>query len=294
MPLVALSSAEGPRLPPGAFDVRGWEVRTLVDDARVGEVHDLLLDERHVPRYLDVALGLFRKHVLIPIGSARADVKHRIVWVPGFDRARFREIPAYEHNLAGPDREYETDLVAAYSSAYASREYRPRPPVTGAVYGPPELEAPVRPRPGRIAPLSRLDQFRIAPGEPDIRGWAVVLSDGRPVGRVVDLFIDTAALKVRALECDVGAAAHRAAGNARRVVIPIGYARLDEGKRTVYVDAISSEDLDDLPVGRPGQSSGEVIERLEEPGGSGEARADDRFYDHPRFDPAEFYGWPRP
>src|SRR5690606_20689068 len=130
--------------------------------------------------------------------------------------------------------------------------------------------------------------------EPDLRGWNVVLADGRNIGRVVDLLIDTVALKVRSLECEVDPSTRPAASETRRIIIPIGYARLDEEDRTVHVGAISSADLDDLPIGRPDHVSADAIERRTESSERDEPRADDRFYDDPRFDPAEFYGWPRP
>ena len=44
-----------------------------------------------------------------------------------------------------------------------------------------------------LVPLSRLNTFRMADGEPDIRGWPVVASDGgASLGRVVELLVDPA------------------------------------------------------------------------------------------------------
>jgi uncharacterized protein (TIGR02271 family) len=50
-----------------------------------------------------------------------------------------------------------------------------------------------------LTPLSELPNYKVEPGDPDPRGWAVVTTDGRSVGRVEDLVIDTTAMKVRQL-----------------------------------------------------------------------------------------------
>lgn len=42
--------------------------------------------------------------------------------------------------------------------------------------------------------------YRVAEGDPDVRGWDVMDRDGRRIGEVDDLLIDTEALKVRYLE----------------------------------------------------------------------------------------------
>jgi uncharacterized protein (TIGR02271 family) len=48
-------------------------------------------------------------------------------------------------------------------------------------------------------PLSELPDYKVEPGDPDPRGWTVVSTDGRSLGRVDDLVIDTSAMKVRHL-----------------------------------------------------------------------------------------------
>lgn len=53
---------------------------------------------------------------------------------------------------------------------------------------------------GQLVHLDDLDDFTIAEGEPDIRGWDVRGADGTKVGTVEDLLIDTAAMKVRYIE----------------------------------------------------------------------------------------------
>ncbi|HEX6371703.1 MAG TPA: PRC-barrel domain-containing protein [Longimicrobium sp.] len=98
----------------------------------------------------------------------------------------------------------------------------------------------------RVVPLGQLDDFRVAEGEPDVRGWEVLASDGRKIGEVDELLVDTSAMKVRYLDVDVDGGMV-AGGTDRHVLIPIGYARLDEGRDRVLVDALASADLGGVP-----------------------------------------------
>ena len=55
-------------------------------------------------------------------------------------------------------------------------------------------EAGVGPNPNdarRLVPLKELDDFRVADGEPDIRGWNVYTATGREIGDIEDLLVDT-------------------------------------------------------------------------------------------------------
>lgn len=57
---------------------------------------------------------------------------------------------------------------------------------------------------GRLVPLSELlHNHRIASGDPDVRGWEVVGSDGRTLGRVHDLLVDTGSQRVRYLDVEL-------------------------------------------------------------------------------------------
>ena len=101
----------------------------------------------------------------------------------------------------------------------------------------------------RVVPLDQLDDFKVAEGDPDVRGWEVVASDGRKIGEVDQLLVDTAAMKVRYLDVDVDNDLVAGATDAsdRHVLIPIGYARLDEASDRVIVDQLASSDVVGLP-----------------------------------------------
>ncbi|MFL6195655.1 MAG: PRC-barrel domain-containing protein [Thermoanaerobaculia bacterium] len=53
---------------------------------------------------------------------------------------------------------------------------------------------------GSVVPLRRLHNFRISEGDPDVRGWEVMGADGRRIGEVDDLLVDSEALRVRYLD----------------------------------------------------------------------------------------------
>lgn len=51
-----------------------------------------------------------------------------------------------------------------------------------------------------VKPLSHLHNYRISEGDPDVRGWEVFGADGRKIGVVDDLLVDTEARQVRYLD----------------------------------------------------------------------------------------------
>jgi photosynthetic reaction center H subunit len=98
----------------------------------------------------------------------------------------------------------------------------------------------------RIVPLDQLEDFEVAEGDPDVRGWRVVAADGRKIGQVDNLLIDTAVMKVRYLDVEVDD--DLIAGDPdRHILIPIGYARLDEDSDQICVDELDSRTLEQIP-----------------------------------------------
>ena len=125
---------------------------------------------------------------------------------------------------------------------------------------------------GQLVHFDDLDDFKIAEGEPDIRGWDVRGTDGQKIGKVEDLLVDTAAMKVRYIEVRLDKEiARQVAQNAdmsahhvpqvgrladqlltdddrtsdpdaaRYMLVPIGVARLDEDKDDVLLDAHATQ-----------------------------------------------------
>lgn len=102
---------------------------------------------------------------------------------------------------------------------------------------------------GRIVPLDQLDDFKVAEGDPDVRGWDVIASDGTKVGEVEELLVDTDAMKVRylAVERDTG---WFDTSDEPAVLVPIGAARLDTDDDRVIVESITSADFRSMPAYR--------------------------------------------
>ncbi len=86
----------------------------------------------------------------------------------------------------------------------------------------------------RIAPLGALDDFQVAQGYPDVRGWKVFSSDGQEVGKVHELLIDVDNLRTRYLDVRLAQAIAATPGD-RDVLVPIGPKKTPAGEYTRWV-----------------------------------------------------------
>jgi uncharacterized protein (TIGR02271 family) len=143
----------------------------------------------------------------------------------------------------------------------------------------------------RVVPLDELDDFKVAEGDPDVRGWDVLSADGRKIGEVDNLLIDTAAMKVRYLEVDVDRDVLDASDE-RHVLVPIGYARLDEDDDQVRVDSLNSTDVMALPAYRrePLTREYETSVRKRFDSGYTAAKTNEDFYEDAGYDQDRFFG----
>jgi PRC-barrel domain len=111
--------------------------------------------------------------------------------------------------------------------------------------------------PPPIAPLSELDDYEVADGYPEIRGWEVRDAADRPIGRVHDLLVDVEALRVRFLDVELGPTFASSEAD-RRVLIPVERADLDGTGDKVLLPGIEAADVRGLvPYARRGVASGE-------------------------------------
>lgn len=261
MPFTPLSEETEFTFPPGAFDVRGWEVRAMTDGEKVGEIEDLLIDETGTIRYLDADLGTLRKHVLIPVAHSRVDEAEQVVWVPGMSRSQFEAVPSYDHDPNSITDDYQSRLVTAYSGTWPAEEAARREAqerahhyeaVSSAITGERvvregEAEAPGPVYSGPLLSLAEVGVYEVSPDSPDPRGWEVIAADQRRVGTVHDLLIEPTIMKVRYLDCEVTMPEFNEPSGGRHVLIPVGYARLDTREKLVYIDALRAEAISDLP-----------------------------------------------
>jgi uncharacterized protein (TIGR02271 family) len=90
----------------------------------------------------------------------------------------------------------------------------------------------------QYARLSELGDYRVSDEDPDPRGWSVIGRDGDSIGRVEDLIVDTAAMKVRYLDIVVTGAAAAGSSHAR---IPAERVDLEPQQRVVVTDLSHAE-----------------------------------------------------
>lgn len=101
--------------------------------------------------------------------------------------------------------------------------------------------------------LGEFGEYEVADGEPDPRGWRVLSSEGERIGDIDDLIVDTSALKVRYLDCDLDESGLNLSGSDRdrHVLIPVGFASLNRADREVRV-GVNRDDVLNLPEYRGG------------------------------------------
>jgi sporulation protein YlmC with PRC-barrel domain len=114
--------------------------------------------------------------------------------------------------------------------------------------------------PSRVAPMSALDDFEIADGYPEIRGWDVRDSAGRSIGYVYDVLVDLDAMRVRYLDVQLES---QFAGNDAdpRVLIPIENVGLDGRGDEVLLRGVDVADVHALvPYARRGVAREREVE----------------------------------
>ncbi|HSM36770.1 MAG TPA: PRC-barrel domain-containing protein [Longimicrobiales bacterium] len=244
MGLRRISTLDAYDFPAYAYDVRGWTVRTQLDDSKVGKVDDIVVAADGSPRYLVVDLGFLKKHVLVPLEYAHADAVEEFVVVERMSAADFESVPSFEDDMDNLTLDYERRLAEAYRVPVV--EHRP-------VYEEDIVD--------RLVRLDGMDGFRIR-GEEDPRGWKVIAGDGRTLGRAVDLVVDRDSMRAAYLIASVDEKGLSLERIGRHVLIPIERVRLTDNKK-VLIDGLFARDLQRYPVygGLPIPTS--VIDRIE-------------------------------
>lgn len=94
----------------------------------------------------------------------------------------------------------------------------------------------------KIAPMRSNPQYRIAAGDPDLVGMAVVASDGRLVGTVVDIWLNAAEYFIRYLEVETNLEA-----GARRILAPVSFADIRASRRAVHFGSLTADQFSRVP-----------------------------------------------
>jgi uncharacterized protein (TIGR02271 family) len=145
----------------------------------------------------------------------------------------------------------------------------------------------------RVVPIDELSDYKVADGDPDVRGWDVVSADGRRIGEIKNLLVDQTAMKVRYLDMKVDTDLLRDEDRDRHALIPVGFARLERDEKNVVVDELKSQDVATLPeygserLTRDYESK--VRQRWDRSYETDTTGAQD-FYAHEGYDDSRFYG----
>lgn len=281
MALRALTDRTDLRAGGDTFDARNQEVRSRIDNEKIGVVEDVLIDDQGRTRYLSVNVEGDTDRVLLPAGEVEADRQANIIWVTGMNRSSFAGLPRYDRNPGSINEDYERQLHAAYEGAYAGDRYYDRPEYRSRGWG----AGTERAESGRLERLDKLSDIDVASGEPDPRGWRVVGRDGKEIGKVDHLIGDTGAMKVRYL---VMRADKEVLNEDRDVLIPVGHVELDTSAKRVVVDALDTNVLRALPPYTGGALTREEERKISsayETSYTGESR-----YRHPRYRDENLYG----
>jgi photosynthetic reaction center H subunit len=252
MSLHRISDREGSAGRTGGLDARGWDVRTRMDNEDVGKVKDVLMEETGEVRYLDVDLGIFRKRVLVPYEQVTTDPADEVVWVSGFNKDGFEEIPDYDGDLAKLNADYHAGLLRNYSAAAMADSATVRDRGArddDAAERAEDIRTASPAGDWQLARVGELSDYEVADHHPDVRGWDVVASDGQKIGDVKDLVADTSAMKVRYLDVELDSD-YRRTDDESRVLVPIEHARLIEDDDVVRLDAVASHQARDIPSHR--------------------------------------------
>lgn len=104
-------------------------------------------------------------------------------------------------------------------------------------------EAGVGPNPRdarRLVPLRELDDYKVAEGEPDIRGWDVYTATGREIGDIEDLLVDVEMGEVVMVDIDLKR-------DDRHTLAPIKAAWIDRPNRRVVLNTTMFDVDDAIP-----------------------------------------------
>lgn len=90
--------------------------------------------------------------------------------------------------------------------------------------------------------LSDVSDYRVESGDPDPRGYAIETADGRAIGRVDDLVIDTQAMKVRYLVVDPSGVPGDTSSGGRHVLVPVADVEVREDTRRVVANRFTGSE----------------------------------------------------
>jgi PRC-barrel domain len=92
-----------------------------------------------------------------------------------------------------------------------------------------------------LAALGDIPDYRVCSDDTDPRGWKIIDANNVALGEVTELIIDLDGLIARYIVCAIER------NHARSVLIPTGFARIENDVCTVHLDFLTVADIDQLP-----------------------------------------------
>jgi sporulation protein YlmC with PRC-barrel domain len=99
---------------------------------------------------------------------------------------------------------------------------------------------------GELSPLSELKNYMVSDPYPDFRDWNVKVRDGRTVGKVSDLIVDTNDMTVKYLSVDLHRE-FRLSDEDEWILVPAAAIRLDEKHDVVMLEQLPAGGFDRVP-----------------------------------------------
>lgn len=267
MNLRPISHYSSAKFEPNTRDICGYPVH-FTDTKERGRVDDLIVDGHGTTRYADVAMK--GNHYLVPIGYLRTMPKSQHVRLRGLSAAQLKKAPTWTPTDSTIDDDTEAKLEKFYDHSdgtdrtYAGPEYRGRGWRTG--------------EDREVAALGRMDDYEIADDSCDPRGWEVVDAEENTLGTIDHLVGDTKLMKVTFLALDID---DDLLDDDRLVLVPVGYAELDEDREHVHLRGIDSATLLTLPAYEEDELTPELLTKTRTILRSGRTAASR--HDTPRF-----------
>ncbi len=114
-------------------------------------------------------------------------------------------------------------------------------------------QAGVGPEPAEarhLTPMKELKKYRMVSGEPDIRDWNVYTSNGREIGKVADLLVDTSSGEVVMMDIDLR-------DSDRQTLAPLRAGWVDRDAKRVVLDGAQFDAEEEIPSLRRGDMTEE-------------------------------------
>lgn len=155
----------------GGYDIKGLDVYSDVNNEKIGDVHDLLVDEQGYFRYFIVDLGFwaFGKKIMLPVECSQADSEGKHLYAIGFTKDQIESLPEFNESLK-VGNEHKAVREARREAPPSARGSMPpvSPPATPVESAPPvnNVRPTMAPQPGYPVQNQPLQPYPATPQSP--------------------------------------------------------------------------------------------------------------------------------